>query len=294
MKGIILAGGSGTRLSPSTISISKQLIPIYDKPMVYYPLSMLMLAGIREILIISTSEHLPLYEKLFGNGSRLGLKLSYKEQETPRGLADAFILGEEFIGNDSVCLVLGDNICYGYGLNEKLQKSAGLKNGGIIFGYHVNDPSRYGVLELDKDNKKVLSVEEKPKEPKSNYAITGIYFFDNKCIEYAKHTKPSARGEIEITSVIQRYVDNGNLDVELITQGFAWLDTGTNESLLEASNFVCTIEKRQGLKIGCLEEIAYNQGFTNLDQLKKAAVITEKSQYGQYLQKLILALENKQ
>tara|TARA_R110000868_G_scaffold126906_2_gene334231 strand:- start:4153 stop:5103 length:951 start_codon:yes stop_codon:yes gene_type:complete len=286
MKGIILAGGSGTRLSPSTAAISKHLIPIYDKPMIYYPLSTLMLAGIRDVLIISTHEHLPLYKEMFHNGHYLGLNIEYKAQNTPKGIAEAFIIGEEFIGSDSVALILGDNIFYGTHFSESLKKAAALQSGGIIFGYYVDDPKRYGVLEFDA-NHNVISVEEKPAKPKSDYAIPGLYFFDNKCIEYAKKVEPSDRYELEITSVIEQYIKAKNLKVELLGRGFAWLDTGTHESLMEASNFVMTIEKRQGLKVSCLEEIAYKKGFISFDELKESIQLTAKSEYGDYLKKFV-------
>ena len=282
MKGIILAGGSGTRLSPSTVAISKHLIPIYDKPMIYYPMSTLMLAGIKDILIISTKEHLALYREMFNDGCQLGMNISYKQQDNPNGIAEAFILAEDFIGNDNVCLILGDNIFYGSTFIESLERASKIKSGGIIFGYYVDDPKRYGVLEFDK-NHNVISVEEKPKEPKSNYAIPGLYFLDNKCIEYAKKVKPSHRGELEITDVIEQYIHAKSLKVELLGRGFAWLDTGTHESLLEASNFVMTLEKRQGLKISCLEEIAYKKGFIDYKQLKQLIKNIGKSEYGNYL-----------
>lgn len=286
MKGILLAGGSGTRLSPSTISISKHLIPIYDKPMIYYPLSTLMLAGIKDILIISTPEHINLYEIMFKDGKHLGLNIEYKIQNAPKGIAEALILGADFIGTDNVCLILGDNIFYGTKFVEILEKAILLKSGGIIFGYYVDEPSRYGVLEFD-ENCNVTNVEEKPKNPKSNYAIPGLYFFDNNCIEYAKNITPSKRGELEITSVIEQYIANHNLKVELLGRGFAWLDTGTHESLLEASNFVMTLEKRQGLKISCLEEIAYKKGFITYKQLSKLAENSCNSDYGNYLKRYL-------
>ncbi len=291
MKGIILAGGKGTRLYPCTLAASKQLLPIYDKPMVYYPLSILMLSNIRDILIISTPEHLPLYKALLGDGSKFGLTLQYQEQMEPKGLAEAFILGEKFIGNDSVCLILGDNVFYGHGLTQILKESSTLTSGGIIFGYPVNDPSRYGVAEIDEHNR-VISVEEKPALPKSDHAIPGIYFFDNRCVDFAKSAKPSARGELEITSVINRYVDANDLVLKDLGRGTAWLDTGTHEDLIEASVFVHTIEKRQGLKIACLEEIAYNNGFIDFEQLKRSAKLVEKSEYGQYLQNMIAKLQS--
>lgn len=285
MKGIILAGGAGTRLYPLTKSISKQIIPIYDKPMIYYPLSVLMLAGIREILIISTPKDIELYKDLFGDGSQLGLAFSYAEQPSPDGLAQAFIIGENFIGKDTVCLVLGDNIFYGHGMPRMLVESAKLSSGAIVFGYYVNDPQRYGVVEFDKEGK-VKSIEEKPKTPKSNYAVTGLYFYDNSVIAKAKTLKPSARGELEITDLNRLYLKEGLLNVRLMGRGIAWLDTGTHESLLEASNFIMTIEKRQGLKISCIEEIAYKYGFISREQLIKLALPFEKNQYGQYLLKI--------
>ncbi len=287
MKGIILAGGSGTRLYPITQEVIKQLLPVYDKPMIYYPLSTLMLAGIKEILIISTPEALPSFEKLFGDGSSLGLKLSYKKQPTPDGLAQAFILGEEFIGDDDVCLILGDNIYHGHGLPDMLKRSKDIvkqKHQSVIFGYYVNDPMRYGVAEFDESGK-VISIEEKPKEPKSNYAVTGLYFYTNDVINIAKTIKPSHRGELEITDVNQKYLEKEALHVELMGRGFAWLDTGTHESLLEASNFIQTMEKRQGLKISAIEEIAYEMGYISADDLKKLAQPLKKNSYGQYLLK---------
>lgn len=285
MKGIILAGGAGTRLYPITRSISKQIIPVYDKPMIYYPMSVLMLAGIREILIISTPSDIGLYEELFGDGSQLGLKLEYKIQPSPDGLAQAFILGEEFIGNDSVCLILGDNIFYGYNFRDILEEAAGLKDGATVFGYYVNDPQRYGVVEFD-DQKRVISIEEKPQEPKSNYAVTGLYFYSNDVVEKAKNLKPSARGELEITDLNKLYLQEDRLNVQLLGRGFAWLDTGTHNSLLQASNFIATIEQRQGLKVSCIEEIAFKKGFINRDQLVKLAAPLAKNQYGQYLLRL--------
>lgn len=285
MKGIILAGGSGTRLYPITKGISKQLNPIYDKPMIYYPLSVLMLAGIKEILIISTPHDLPQYEELLGNGHELGISLTYKVQPSPDGLAQAFILGEEFIGGDDVCLVLGDNIFYGHGIAEIL--NASVKNAeedkkATVFGYYVTDPERYGVAEFD-NNGNVISIEEKPENPKSNYAVVGLYFFPNSVVEIAKNVKPSARGELEITSVNQAYLEEKNLKVELMGRGYAWLDTGTHDSLLDASNFIRTIEKRQGLKVACIEEIAYEMGYISKDELIKLAQPLKKNQYGQYL-----------
>ncbi|NOQ27694.1 MAG: glucose-1-phosphate thymidylyltransferase RfbA [Bacteroidales bacterium] len=285
MKGIVLAGGAGTRLYPITKSISKQIIPIYDKPMIYYPLSVLMLSGIKEILIISTPKDIHLYEDLLGNGNQLGLNISYKEQASPDGLAQAFTLGEEFIGDDNVCLVLGDNIFYGYGFTKVLKKAAELKDGAVVFGYYVNDPERYGVAEIDKSGK-VLSLEEKPENPKSNYAVTGLYFYSNDVIQKAKNLKPSKRGELEITDLNKLYLNEDRLSVKLLGRGFAWLDTGTHDSLLQASNYVATIEQRQGLKIACIEEIAYKMGFINKEQLIKLGEELNKNQYGQYLLKI--------
>lgn len=285
MKGIILAGGAGTRLYPITKSISKQIIPVYDKPMIYYPLSVLMLAGIREILIISTPQDIHLYENLLGDGSQLGIKIVYEIQPSPDGLAQAFTIGEEFIGNDSVCLVLGDNIYYGYGFGQIAKDAAKLKDGAMVFGYYVNDPERYGVAEFDKDGK-VLSLEEKPENPKSNYAVTGLYFYSNDVIEKAKSLKPSARGELEITDLNKLYLDENRLSVKLLGRGMAWLDTGTHESLLQASNYIATIEQRQGLKVACLEEIAYKNGFIDKAQLLKLAEPLSKNQYGEYLIKI--------
>lgn len=289
MKGIILAGGSGTRLYPITIPICKQLIPIYDKPMIYYPLSTLMLAGIREILIISTPYDIKRFEDLFGNGNQLGLSISYQIQEKPNGLAEAFILGEKFIGKDNVCLVLGDNIFYGHGLTELLRNSVNIveKNGGArVFAYYVNDPERYGVVEFDK-NGKAISIEEKPKKPKSNFAVVGLYFYDNSVIEISKNIKPSARGELEITSVNQEYLNKGLLSVEIMGRGYAWLDTGTYDSLIEASNFIKIIQERTNLKIGCIEEIAYKNGWINSETLKFIAEKMIKNEYGKYLLSLI-------
>ncbi|WP_198265500.1 glucose-1-phosphate thymidylyltransferase RfbA [sulfur-oxidizing endosymbiont of Gigantopelta aegis] len=285
MKGIILAGGSGTRLYPITKGVSKQLMPIYDKPMVYYPLSVLMLAGITEVLIISTPHDLPQFEALLGNGHDIGMQFSYKVQPSPDGLAQAFVIGEEFIGNDDVCLVLGDNIFYGHGFKKMLRQS--IKNvteqaKATVFGYYVRDPERYGVAEFDQ-NGNVLSIEEKPEQPKSNHAVVGLYFYPNNVIEIAKSIKPSHRGELEITSVNQAYLQQGALKVELMGRGFAWLDTGTHESLMEASNYIQTIEKRQGLKVACLEEIAYEMGYINKEQLIELAQPLKKNQYGQYL-----------
>jgi glucose-1-phosphate thymidylyltransferase len=282
MKGIILAGGSGTRLYPITSIISKQMLPVYDKPMIYYPLSVLMLAGIREILIISTPRDLPGFRNLLGDGISLGLKFSYKEQPSPDGLAQAFILGEEFIGKDPVCMILGDNIFYGHGFGEALLETAKLKNGACIFGYYVTDPERYGVVEFD-NNKKVISIEEKPENPKSNYAVTGLYFYDNTVVEKAKSLKPSPRGELEITDLNRVFLEEGELEIKLMGRGMAWLDTGTYESLLQAANFIATLEQRQGLKASCIEEIAFKRGFINKDQLVALAQPIKNSQYGKYL-----------
>ncbi|MBP2546899.1 glucose-1-phosphate thymidylyltransferase RfbA [Acinetobacter guillouiae] len=284
-KGIILAGGSGTRLYPITMGTSKQLLPIYDKPMIYYPLSVLMLAGINEVLIISTPEDLPNYEKMLGTGNEIGLKLSYKVQPSPDGLAQAFILGEKFIGDDNVCLILGDNIFYGQSFGAQLKRAAEKTVGATVFGYYVNDPERFGVVDFDAVGK-ALSIEEKPKQPKSNYAVTGLYFYDNKVIEIAKNIKPSHRGELEITDVNNVYLQQERLNVELLGRGFAWLDTGTHDSLLEASQFVQTVEHRQGLKIACLEEIAFNNGWIDANQLLNRATFFQKTGYGQYLLKL--------
>ncbi len=282
MKGIILAGGSGTRLHPITSAISKQMLPVYDKPMIYYPLSVLMLAGIREILIISTPRDLPGFRNLLGDGTSLGLKFSYKEQPSPDGLAQAFILGEEFIEKDPVCMILGDNIFYGHGFGEALLETAKLKTGACIFGYYVTDPERYGVVEFD-NNKKVISIEEKPLMPKSNYAVTGLYFYDNTVVEKAKSLKPSPRGEIEITDLNKVFLEEGKLEIKLMGRGMAWLDTGTYESLLQAANFIATLEQRQGLKASCIEEIAFKQGFINRAQLVALAQPISNSQYGKYL-----------
>jgi len=282
MKGIILAGGSGTRLYPLTQSISKQIIPVYDKPMIYYPLSVLMLSNIREILIISTPQDLHLYQNLLGNGNQIGLEISYAEQPSPDGLAQAFIIGEDFIGNDNVCLVLGDNIYYGHSFGEIAKDAAKLEDGAIVFGYYVRDPERYGVVDFDTSGK-VLSLEEKPQNPKSNYAVTGLYYYSNDVVEKAKSLKPSARGELEITDLNKIYLEENRLNVKLLGRGFAWLDTGTHESLLDASNYVATVERRQGLKVSCIEEIAYKRGFITKEQLLKLAEPMKKNQYGQYL-----------
>ena len=289
MKGIILAGGSGTRLYPITKGVSKQLLPVYDKPMIYYPLSVLMLAGIREVLIISTPEDLPNFEKLLGDGTDLGIQLSYKEQPSPDGLAQAFIIGDEFIGDENVCLVLGDNIFYGSGLTKTLQnarENVEKENKSTVFGYYVNDPERYGVAEFDNDGN-VTSIEEKPTDPKSNYAVVGLYFYTNEVVQIAKNVQPSHRGELEITSVNQEYLHRSQLKVELLGRGFAWLDTGTHDSLMEAGQFIETIEKRQGLKVACLEEIAYYMKYIDANQVKKLAEPLRKNGYGQYLLNLV-------
>jgi glucose-1-phosphate thymidylyltransferase len=282
MKGIILAGGSGTRLSPITKSISKQIIPVYDKPMIYYPLSVLMLSGIREILIISTPQDIHLYQNLLGNGSDLGIDLSYEVQPSPDGLAQAFIIGQTFIGSDNVCLILGDNIYYGYSLPKILQKAASMEDGATVFGYYVKDPQRYGVVDFTPEGR-ALSLEEKPENPKSNYAVTGLYFYTNDVVEKAKTLKPSKRGELEITDLNKLYLKEDRLNVELMGRGIAWLDTGTHDSLLQASNFIATIEQRQGLKVACIEEIAFRKDYINRTQLEALAKPMQKNQYGQYL-----------
>ena len=282
MKGIILAGGAGTRLYPSTIACSKQILTVYDKPMIYYPLSTLMLAKIREVLIISTPRDVKVFEELLGDGSQLGMEITYTVQEAPRGLAEAFILGEKFIGNDHVCLVLGDNIFYGYGFSERLQRAASHQDGATIFGYHVSNPKDFGVVDFDSDGN-VLSIEEKPQNPKSNYAVPGLYFYDNNVVEIAKNVKPSARGELEITSVNNAYLEQGKLKVELFGRGMAWLDTGTHRDMLDAANFIEAVQTRQGLYVACLEEIAYRNGFIDKAQLLKQADRFQKTEYGQYL-----------
>lgn len=286
MKGIILAGGSGSRLYPLTRGVSKQLLPVYDKPMIYYPLSVLMLAGIRDILIITTPEDQSSFQRLLGDGSDFGIDLHYAMQPSPDGLAQAFLIGEEFIGEDSVCLVLGDNIFYGQGFSPKLKSAAAMTQGATVFGYQVKDPERFGVVEFD-ENRQALSIEEKPLKPKSNYAVTGLYFYDNRVIDFAKKVTPSARGELEITSINEMYLREGLLNVQLLGRGFAWLDTGTHESLLEAAHFVETIEKRQGFKIACLEEIAFYHGWLSKEKLKQIALGMAKNDYGQYLSNLL-------
>jgi len=286
MKGIILAGGAGTRLNPLTKAVSKQLIPVYDKPMIYYPLSTLMLAGIKDILIISTPHDLPKFKELFGDGREIGLNISYREQPKPEGIAQAFIIGEEFVGDDSVCLILGDNIFYGHNLSMTLQKMAGLKGGACIFSYWVSDPQRYGVVEFNENNE-VIRIEEKPKQPKSNYAVPGLYFYDNEVVDIAKNLKPSTRGEMEITDVNLNYLKKGNLKVELLGRGYAWLDTGTPDSLLDASNYIATMERRQGLKIGCIEEVAFRMGYIDKNQFAETIEKLPVNDYRKYLEMIL-------
>lgn len=286
MKGIILAGGSGTRLYPLTTVTSKQLLPVYDKPMIYYPMSVLMNAGIRDILIISTPEDTPRFRELFGDGSQFGVSLSYEVQPSPDGLAQAFVIGAEFIGSDSVAMVLGDNIFAGHGLKKRLRKAASQESGATVFGYYVDDPERFGIVEFDKDGK-AISIEEKPEHPKTNYCVTGLYFYDNRVVDYAKNLKPSARGELEITDLNRIYLENGELNVELLGQGFTWLDTGTHDSLVDATNFVYTMEKHQHRKIACLEEIAYLNGWIDKEQIMESYEVLKKNQYGEYLKDVI-------
>jgi len=292
MKGIILAGGAGTRLNPLTKAVSKQLIPVYDKPMIYYPLSTLMLAGIKDILIISTPQDLPKFRELFGDGREIGLNISYKKQLKPEGIAQAFIIGEEFIGEDSVCLILGDNLFYGHSLSSTLQKMETLEEGAYIFGYWVSDPQRYGIVEFNENNK-VISIEEKPKIPKSNYAVPGLYFYDNEIVDLAKNLKPSARGELEITDVNLAYLKKGKLKVELLGRGYAWLDTGTPDSLIDASNYIATMERRQGLKIGCIEEVAFRMGYIDSKQFKKIVEQSPENEYKKYLKIILKEYNNR-